>query len=119
MRTMAVSAHAEDGGRTHAVHVFQARPIVNTASTPDSSNSPMDTFDVIIVGAGPAGLFAAYYLCEHSHLRVLVIEKGKGILSDNDPVQPKIVKMISKEGNRESPFVMNNTSAPIAIKARA
>jgi uncharacterized FAD-dependent dehydrogenase len=51
---------------------------VNTASTPDSSNSPMDTFDVIIVGAGPAGLFAAYYLCEHSHLRVLVIEKGKG-----------------------------------------
>ena len=35
-------------------------------------------FDVIIVGAGPAGLFAAYHLCEHSDLRVLIIEKGKG-----------------------------------------
>jgi hypothetical protein len=34
-------------------------------------------FDVIIVGAGPAGLFAAFHLCEHSNLRVLVIEKGK------------------------------------------
>jgi uncharacterized FAD-dependent dehydrogenase len=35
-------------------------------------------FDVIVVGAGPAGLFAAYHLCEHSELRVLIIEKGKG-----------------------------------------
>mgnify|MGYP005844613779 CR=1 FL=1 len=34
-------------------------------------------FDVIIVGAGPAGLFAACHLCEHSGLRVLIIEKGK------------------------------------------
>lgn len=34
-------------------------------------------FDVIIVGAGPAGLFAAYYLAEHSGLKVLVIEKGR------------------------------------------
>jgi uncharacterized FAD-dependent dehydrogenase len=37
----------------------------------------VDDFDVIIVGAGPAGLFAAYYLGEHSDLRVLLIEKGK------------------------------------------
>jgi uncharacterized FAD-dependent dehydrogenase len=36
-----------------------------------------ETFDVIIVGAGPAGLFAAFYLCEHSDLRILVIDKGK------------------------------------------
>jgi len=34
-------------------------------------------FDVIVVGAGPAGLFAAYHLAEHSDLRVLVMEKGK------------------------------------------
>lgn len=34
-------------------------------------------YDVIIVGAGPAGLFAAWYFCEHSDLRVLIIDKGK------------------------------------------
>ncbi len=44
------------------------------------------TFDVIIVGGGPAGLFAAYYLSEHSPLKVLLIEQGKPPLRRQCPI---------------------------------
>ena len=43
-------------------------------------------FDVIIVGGGPAGLFAAYWLGEHSDLDVLLIDKGKKPLIRDCPL---------------------------------
>lgn len=37
-----------------------------------------NNYDVIIIGAGPAGLYTAYGLCnKNSNLKVLIIEKGK------------------------------------------
>jgi uncharacterized FAD-dependent dehydrogenase len=43
-------------------------------------------YDVIIVGGGPAGLFASYYLSEHSSKKVLLLEKGKGPKKRNCPI---------------------------------
>jgi uncharacterized FAD-dependent dehydrogenase len=52
-----------------------------------SKQKTADHYDVIIVGAGPAGLFAAYYLSEHADLRVLLIEKGKAPLRRKCPMK--------------------------------
>ncbi|HKJ98229.1 MAG TPA: FAD-dependent oxidoreductase [Desulfotignum sp.] len=43
------------------------------------------TYDVVIVGGGPAGLFAAWYLMENARLKVLLIEKGKDSLKRKCP----------------------------------
>ena len=34
-------------------------------------------FDIIIVGAGPAGIFSAYELSKNSKLKILLIDKGQ------------------------------------------
>jgi uncharacterized protein len=54
--------------------------------SPAKSKAGSDYYDVIIVGGGPAGLFSAYYLCEHSDARILLIEKGKGPLKRKCPI---------------------------------
>lgn len=44
-------------------------------------------YDVVIVGAGPAGIFTALEIVEHSDLKVLIIEKGKDIEKRNCPME--------------------------------
>ncbi len=48
-------------------------------------------YDVVIVGAGPAGLFAAYELVSNTSLKILIVDKGKDI---NDRKCPSISQFI-------------------------
>ncbi len=64
-----------------------------------TDKSSIEGYDVIVVGAGPAGLFAAYYLCEHSDLKVLVIDKGKAPQRRNCPMTANDVCLRCKPCN--------------------
>lgn len=53
----------------------------------------MKKYDVIIVGAGPAGIFTAYKLATHSNKKVLLVDKGSSILRRSCPIlEKKITK---------------------------
>lgn len=46
-----------------------------------------DRYDVIIVGGGPAGIFAALELAGHARLRVLLLEKGADLSERHCPAR--------------------------------
>jgi uncharacterized FAD-dependent dehydrogenase len=48
-----------------------------------------EKYDVIIVGGGPAGIFAAIELCQSTDAKILILEKGKDIDDRRCPLQEK------------------------------
>jgi L-aspartate oxidase len=63
------------------------------------SEMPMDAFDVIVVGAGAAGLYTA--LCLPSHLRVALITKNTLSLSASDWAQGGIAAVVDPADSTE------------------
>ncbi|WHY71345.1 NAD(P)/FAD-dependent oxidoreductase [Fictibacillus enclensis] len=61
------------------------------------------TYDVIVVGAGPAGIFACYELTRKMpHANILLVDKGHDIYSRNCPIlQKKIQKCPPAAGRKE------------------
>lgn len=57
-------------------------------------------YDVILVGAGPAGIFACYELMlKGSNLKVLLVEKGKDIYHRSCPIKNKLIKKCPVQKN--------------------
>ncbi len=52
-------------------------------------------YDVVIVGAGPAGLFAAYELCKDKKLKVLLLDQGKFAKNRLCPMSKKGVACVN------------------------
>lgn len=53
-------------------------------------------YDVIIIGAGPGGIFAAYELAAKSDLRVAVFEEGSPLAKRHCPIDGKKIKTCIK-----------------------
>lgn len=56
-----------------------------------------ERYDVIIVGAGPAGIFAALQLCQNPKIKVLILEKGPGIKGRTCPSKDQKIACINCE----------------------
>ena len=94
-----VGAAAVSTGGISAADVGTADVSLPGASTADASSVTADTADVIVVGAGPAGSAASYYLAA-AGLDVLMLEKTSFPREKvcGDGLTPRAVKALTAMG---------------------
>ena len=52
-----------------------------------------ENYDVIVVGAGPAGIMASYeFVLKNPNLSVLLIDKGRAVTARHCPIKDKKIK---------------------------
>ena len=75
------------------------RPLRTSAQSPSSPFGHGTVWDALVVGAGPAGAAAAYWLAEAGH-RVLVVEKKRFPREKTcgDGLTPRAVKQLHDMG---------------------
>ncbi|UUZ79656.1 FAD-dependent oxidoreductase [Paenibacillus sp. P26] len=77
------------------------------------------TYDVIVVGAGPAGIFTAYELTlKAPGARVLLVDKGHDIDHRSCPILEEKIKLCPPPaGKKHSPAVCRPAPSPAASEA--
>lgn len=67
------------GGPSAAPEAKRNSPSVYVGAKYPERGNNMEKYDVIIIGAGPAGIFAALELAAEGRHKILILEKGKNI----------------------------------------
>ena len=80
----------------------------------------MGKYDVIVVGAGPAGIFTCYELVlKAPHLKVLLIDKGRDIYKRQCPIlQKKQVKCPPPNEKKEVAGACLLVPSPMVLAAQ-